>query len=325
MRKPGRSVFLLFAGIVACAGLPVSDSLAQSYPVKPVRILVGFAPGGAVDIVARMVGQKLSENLGQPVIIENRPGASTAIATDRVARSPADGYTLLLIAISTAIQSALRTNLPYDLKRDLGPVSLVSIGPFVLAVHPSLPARSVKELIALARSQPGKLDVGTPGVGSAPHLAGELFKSSAKVNVVHVPFKGSGDSVVAAASGLVPVFFGSLASALTMLDAGRLRPLAVTTATRASLLPSIPTLDESGLPGYDYSAWYGVSAPAGVPKDIVARLNTVLGKVVPEIKEQLNKQGLEPRTTTPEQFGALIDREIDRSVELIQLIGLKPQ
>ncbi|OGA37470.1 MAG: hypothetical protein A3G24_08865 [Betaproteobacteria bacterium RIFCSPLOWO2_12_FULL_62_13] len=325
MRKPGRSVFLLFAGIVACAGLPVSDSLAQSYPVKPVRILVGFAPGGAVDIVARMVGQKLSENLGQPVIIENRPGASTAIATDRVARSPADGYTLLLIAISTAIQSALRTNLPYDLKRDLGPVSLVSIGPFVLAVHPSLPARNVKELIALARSQPGKLDVGTPGVGSAPHLAGELFKSSAKVNVVHVPFKGSGDSVVAAASGLVPVFIGSLASALTMLDAGRLRPVAVTTATRASLLPSIPTLDESGLPGYDYSAWYGVSAPAGVPKDIVARLNTVLGKVVPEIKEQLNKQGLEPRTTTPEQFGALIDREIDRSVELIQLIGLKPQ
>ena len=325
MRKPGRSVFLLFAGIVACAGLPVSDSLAQSYPVKPVRILVGFAPGGAVDIVARMVGQKLSENLGQPVVIENRPGASTAIATDRVAKSPADGYTLLLIAISTAIQSALRTNLPYDLKRDLGPVSLVSIGPFVLAVHPSLPARNVKELIALARSQPGKLDVGTPGVGSAPHLAGELFKSSAKVNVVHVPFKGSGDSVVAAASGLVPVFIGSLASALTMLDAGRLRPVAVTTATRASLLPSIPTLDESGLPGYDYSAWYGVSAPAGVPKDIVARLNTVLGKVVPEIKEQLNKQGLEPRTTTPEQFGALIDREIDRSVELIQLIGLKPQ
>ncbi len=325
MRKPGRSVFLLFAAIVACANLSVSDALAQSYPVKPVRILVGFAPGGAVDIIARMVGQKLSENLGQPVLIENRPGASTAIATDRVAKSPADGYTLLLIAISTAIQSALRTNLPYDLKRDLAAVSLVSIGPFVLAVHPSLPARNVKELIALARSQPGKLSVGSPGIGSAPHLAGELFKSSTKVNVVHVPYKGSGDSVVAAASGLVPVVFASLASALTLLDAGKLRPLAVTTAKRASLLPSTPTLDESGLRGYDYSAWYGVSAPSGVPKDIIARLNTVLGKVVPEIKEPLNKQGLEPRTSTPEQFAALIDREIERSVELIQLIGLKAE
>ena len=325
MRKPGWSVFLLFAGIVACASLPVFDSSAQSYPVKPVRILVGFAPGGAVDIIARLVGQKLSENLGQPVVIENRPGASTAIATDRVAKSPADGYTLLLIAISTALQSALRTNLPYDLKRDLAPVSLVSIGPFVLVVHPSLPARNVKGLIALARSQPGKLSVGSPGVGSAPHLAGELFKSRTNVNVVHVPYKGSGDSVVAAASGLVPVCFASLASALILLDAGRLRPLAVTTAKRASLLPSTPTLDESGLPGYDYSAWYGVSAPAGVPKDIIARLAALLGQVVPEIKESLNKQALEPRTSTPEQFAALIDREIEQTVKLIQLTGLKAE
>jgi tripartite-type tricarboxylate transporter receptor subunit TctC len=325
MRKSGRSVFLLFAGIVACANLSVSDSLAQSYPVKPVRILVGFVPGGAVDIIARLIGQKLSETLGQPVVIENRPGASTAIATDRAAKSPADGYTLLLIAISTAIQSALRTNLPYDLKRDLAPVSLVSIGPFVLVVHPSLPARNVKELIALARSHPGKLSVGSPGVGSAPHLAGELFKSRAKINVVHVPYKGSADSVVGAASGLVPVCFASLASALPLLDAGRLRPLAVTTAKRASLLPSTPTLDESGLPGYDYSAWYGVSAPAGVPKDIIARLAAVLGKVVPEIRESLNKQGLEPRTSTPDEFAAMIHREIAQTTKLIELTGLKAE
>ena len=325
MRKPGRSTYWLCAGIVACANFSVFDSPAQSYPVKPIHILVGFVPGGAVDIIARLVGQKLSENLGQPVVIENRPGASTAIATDRAAKSPADGYTLLLIAISTAIQSAVRTHLPYDLKRDLAPVSLVSIGPFVLVVHPSLPARNVKELIALARSHPGKLSVGSPGVGSAPHLAGELFKSRAKINVVHVPYKGSADSVVGAASGLVPVCFASLASALTLLDAGRLRPLAVTTAKRASLLPSTPTLDESGLPGYDYSAWYGVSAPAGAPKDIIMRLNVVLAKIVqmPDVKEALDKQGLEPQSSTPEQFAAVISHEIEQTVKLVQLSGLK--
>jgi len=325
MWKAQRILLRLFVGIIACSNFLILDSSAQSYPVKPVHILVGFAPGGAVDIVARMVGQKLSENVGQPVVVENRPGASTAIATDRAAKSPADGYTLLLIAISTAIQSALRTNLPYDLKRDLAPVSLVSIGPFVVAVHPSLPARNVKGLITLARSQPGKLNVGSPGIGSAPHLAEELFKSRTNVNIVHVPFKGSGDSVVAAASGLVPVVFASLASALNLLDAKRLRPLAVTSAKRASLLPSTPTLDESGLPGYDYSAWYGVSAPSGVPKDVIARLNTVLGKVVPEIRELLNKQGLEPQTSTPGEFAALIDREIERSVKLIRSIGLKAE
>lgn len=325
MRRPGRHIFVLFAGIIACINLSASVSLAQDYPVKPVHILVGFLPGGGVDIVARLVGQKLSESLGQPVVVENRPGASTAIATDRAAKSSPDGYTLLLIPISTAIQSALRTNLPYDLKRDLEPVSLLALGPFVLIVHPSLPAPNVKGLIALARSRPGELSYGSPGVGSAPHLAAELFKSETRLNIVHVPYKGSGASVVAAASGLVPVCFSSLASALTLLKAKKLRALAVTTPTRVSLLPSTPTLDESGLRGYDYSAWYGMSAPSGVPKDIIARLNMELGKIVPALKESLNRQGLEPRASTPQQFSGLIDREIKRSVELIRVIGLKPQ
>ncbi|OGA51430.1 MAG: hypothetical protein A3F74_25620 [Betaproteobacteria bacterium RIFCSPLOWO2_12_FULL_62_58] len=311
--------------MIACGNFSIFDSIAQSYPAKAVRILVGYVPGGAVDFTARLVGQKLSENLGQPVVVENRPGATTAIATERVARSPADGYTLLLIPISTAIQSALRANLPYDLKRDLAPVSLVSIGPFVLVVHPSLPVRNVKELIALARSQPGKLDVGSPGVGSANHLAGELFNMRTKIKVVHVPYKGSGEAVIAAASGLVPVSFPSLAGALPLLGSSRLRALAVTSAKRVSLLPSVPTLDEAGLPGYDYSAWYGVSAPAGVPKDIIARLNAVLSKVVPELKESLNKHGFEPQTSAPEQFAALIQREIERSAKLIQLTGLKAE
>lgn len=325
MRKPGLCIFRFCVGVIACASLPVIDSWAQSYPVKPIRILVGFVPGGAVDFTARLVGQKLSESLGQPVVIENRPGSATAIATERAAMSPPDGYTLLLIPISTAVQSALRTNLPYDLKRDLAPVSLVSVGPFVLAVHPSLPARTVKEFIALARAQPGKLDYGSPGVGGANHLATELFKLATKVNIVHVPYKGSAEATVAAATGEAPVTFSSIAGALPLLTTGRLRPLAVTSAKRVSSLPSVPTLDESGLPGFDYSAWYGLSVPAAVPKDIIMRLNAEIGRIVQlkDVREALNKQGFEPQSGTPEQFGALISREIEQTVKLIKLTGLK--
>jgi tripartite-type tricarboxylate transporter receptor subunit TctC len=290
-------------------------------------MVVGYVPGGAVDFTARLLAQKLSESLGQQVVVENRAGAATAIATERVATSPPDGYTLLLIPTSTAVQSALRNNLPYDLKRDLAPVSLVSIGPFVLVVHPSLPARNVKEFIALARSQPGKLDYGSPGVGSANHLVGELFDLQAKVKLVHVPYKGSGEAVIAAASGQTPVSFPSVSGALPLLATGKLRPLAVTSAKRVSSLPSVTTLDESGLPGFDYFAWYGVSAPAGAPKDIIMRLNAVLGRIVQmsDVKEALNKQGLEPQSSTPEQFAAVISREIEQTVKLIQLTGLKAE
>jgi tripartite-type tricarboxylate transporter receptor subunit TctC len=290
-------------------------------------MVVGYVPGGAVDFTARLLAQKLSESLGQQVVVENRAGAATAIATERVASSPPDGYTLLLIPTSTAVQSALRNNLPYDLKRDLAPVSLVCIGPFVLVVHPSVPARNVKEFIALARSQPGKLDYGSPGVGSANHLVGELFDLQTKVKLVHVPYKGSGEAVIAAASGQTPVSFPSVSGALPLLASGKLRPLAVTSAKRVSSLPSVTTLDESGLPGFDYFAWYGVSAPAGAPKDIIMRLNAVLGKIVhmTDVKEALNKQGLEPQSSTPEQFAAVISREIEQTVKLIQLTGLKAE
>src|SRR3990172_9596389 len=208
MRKLGRSLFRLFAGIVACASLSVFDSLAQSYPVKPIRILVGFVAGSGSDILARMVAQKLPEHLGQPVVAENRPGASGAIATERAATSPADGYTLLLMTASSTILPALRAKLPYDLERDLAPVSLLAIVPFVLVVHPSVPARNVKELIALARSQPGKLSYASSGVGATVHLASELFNSMAKVNIVHVPYKGGGEAVVALAVGQIDMYFG---------------------------------------------------------------------------------------------------------------------
>ena len=314
---------LLAAALLSGAGL----AAAQAYPVKPIRIVVGFVPGGAVDFTARLVGQKLSEALGQPVVIENRAGASTAIATERVATAPADGYTLLLIPTSTAVQTALRSNLPYDLKRDLAPVSLVSIGPFVLVVHPSLPAKTPKELIALAQRQPGALNYGSPGVGSANHLAGELFLLQTRVKIAHIPYKGSGEAVIAAASGQAPVGFPSLAGAMPLIESGRLRPLAVTGLRRATSLPRVPTLDETLLKGFDYVAWYGVAVPAATPKDIVARLNGAIGRLVqlPDVRESLNRQGFEAQASTPDEFAAVIHREIEQTVRLIQMTGLKAE
>jgi tripartite-type tricarboxylate transporter receptor subunit TctC len=318
------NAFIACIAFIAFATGPV---LAQPYPSKPIRIVVGFVPGGAVDFTARLVGQKLSEALGQPAVIENRAGASTAIATERVATAPGDGYTLLLIPTSTAVQTALRTNLPYDLKRDLAPVSLVSIGPFVLVVHPSVPAKTPQELIALAQRQPGALNYGSPGMGSANHLAGELFLLQTKVKITHIPYKGSGEAVIAAASGQAPVGFPSLAGAIPMLDNGRLRALAVTSLRRATSLPNVPTLDETLLKGFDYVAWYGVAVPSSTPKDIVAKLNAALGKIVqlPDVKEAFNRQGFEAQAGTPEEFAAVINREIEQTVKLIQITGLKAE
>lgn len=325
MRRPGRITFCLFATVVAWLGVSPADSSAQGYPARPIHIIVGFAAGGATDVIARQLAQKLSESMGQPVVVDNHPGASTAIATERLAKSRPDGHTLLLMPISTAVQSALRKNLPYDLERDVAAVSQVASGPFLLVVHPAVPARNVKELIVHAQSQPGKLSYGSPGVGSAHHLVGELFNYRAGVKTVHVPFKGAADADLATASGQLQLSFTSPAGALPFLERGRIRALAVTSAARLSLLPSLPTLEESGLPGFDYSAWYGLSAPAGVPKVVIMQLNTAVSKIVHtlEMKEILNKQGFEPRTGTPEEFAALVRREIEQTVKLIELTGMK--
>ncbi len=323
-----RKMFWLFAGIVACISLSVLDSLAQNYPVKPIRLVVGFSPGGISDVLARLVAQKLSESLGQQVIVENRPGASGMIANERVARSPADGYTLLIIGGSSAILPALRAKMPYDLERDLAPVSLMAISPFVLTVHPSVPARNVKELIALAKSPQHKLSYATVGMGSPPHLMTELLKSMAKVDILPVPYKGGGDAVVALASGQIDMYISSVPSLLPLLEAGKIRLLAVTSAKRLSTLPSLPTLDESGLPGYDYANWTGVVAPAGMSKDIIARLNAEIGKVInnAEMKKSLiNKLGMEPQTNTPEQFAAFMRDMLEKNAKLIKLIGLKAE
>jgi tripartite-type tricarboxylate transporter receptor subunit TctC len=272
-----------------------------------------------------MVAQKLSEHLGQPAVVENRTGAAGQIATERVATSPADGYTLMMMTSSETIRPALRANLPYNLKRDLAPVSLVAIAPYVHLVHPSVPARTVKQLVALARTQDGKLTYGSTGVGSTSHLAGELFNFMAKARTIQVPYKGSPESATAIAAGQIDMSFSIITSVLPMLDAGRIRPIAVTSAKRASLLPQLPTIDESGLPGYDCSAWFGVVAPAGVPKNIIARLSEVINKTAPEMKEALIKQGIEVQTNTPEQFGAFIDRELAQNLKLIKASGAKAE
>jgi tripartite-type tricarboxylate transporter receptor subunit TctC len=324
VRKVSRSGFWVYAVVTVVGQLLVSEAPAQGYPNKPVRMMVGFAAGGGTDVTARLVAQKLTQHLGQSVVVENRPGASGAIAAESVARSSADGYLLLMVASTTFINSVLRAQ---DLERDLTPVSLVTIAPLVLVVHPSVPAHDVKELIALARTRPGKLNYGSDGVGGTTHLAGELFNLMAKVSLVHVPYKGAGESVVATASGQVDINFPSAPAALPLLGAGKFRALAVTSARRSSLLPSIPTLDESGLAGYDVPTWYGVLAPAAVPKDIIAQLTAAIGKVVntPEMKEAINKQGMEPQTSSPEQFAAFMRRQSGQIAKLVELAGMKAE
>ncbi|MDO8596779.1 MAG: tripartite tricarboxylate transporter substrate binding protein [Sulfuricaulis sp.] len=327
MRKTGWKTIQILAGIVGFVNLPVIDSFAQNYPTKPIRLVVGFPPGGGPDVTGRVIAQKLTDILGQTIVVENRPGAAGFIALERVAISSADGYTLLMMSSNDTALPALRTKLPFDLERDFAPVSLVTTGAMVLVVSSAMPARNVKELIALARAQPGKLKFGSGGAGGTVHLTAELFNSMAKVNIVHVPYKGSADIVVAIAAGQIDMSFPSITVAQPLLDAGKLKALALTSAKRMSSVPSIPTLDESGLPGYDRYAWYGVAAPAGVPKTIIVRLNAEIGKVVntPEMKKSFEKQGLEVQTNTPEQYAAFIRSEIAQNAKLVQLAGVKPE
>ncbi|MBI4190394.1 MAG: tripartite tricarboxylate transporter substrate binding protein [Betaproteobacteria bacterium] len=299
-------------------------SIRAVYPVKPIRILAGYSAGTGTDLLARLVAQKLSEHLGQPVVVENRVGAQGTIATELVAKSTADGYTLQLLSATVTILPAMR-KVRYDIQRDFAPVSLVAYGPFALVVHASVPARNVKELIALARSQPGKLHYGSAGVGSSSHLAGELFKLLAKVSIVQVPYKGATEQAVATAANEIEMSFPSIPAALPLMEAGKVRALGVTSAKRVSVMASIPTLDESGLRGYDRSVWYGVVAPAGVPKDIIARVRGVIDKAVntADVKESLNKQGLEPQTSAPEEFATRIRTDLAQNAQLIRSAGVK--
>ncbi|MGZ6123227.1 MAG: Bug family tripartite tricarboxylate transporter substrate binding protein [Vulcanimicrobiaceae bacterium] len=312
--------------IIASLGVWSADASAQNYPVKPIRMLFGSTAGsGAGDTSARLLAQKMGEILGQNVVVDNRPGAGGAIADEAATRAPADGYTLLYAAGASAILPALRPKLPYNIERDLAPVSLVVITSFALSLHPSVPVNDVKSLIALARSQPRKLTFGSPGVGSSAHFAGELFNMMSGVRMLHVPYKGPAEATTALVGGEIDVAFPSVTAALPLIGVGKLKTLAVSSAKRAPLLPSVPTIEEAGLPGYARAGWNGVLVPAATPKEIIAKLNTAIVKGIntPETKEAFTKIGIEAQTGTPEHFAAFIRSELAQNARVVKFAGIK--
>jgi tripartite-type tricarboxylate transporter receptor subunit TctC len=315
---------------LALAFLQPLSALAQGgppgYPVKPVRLVVGQSPGGATDVVARLVAPKFSEHLGQSVVVENRTGAAGSIGAAFVAKSPPDGYNLLVISSSYAINPSLYTDLPFDPVKDLAPVTLIAEAPFLLVVHPSLPVRSVKDLVALARARPGTLNFASGGNGSSGQLAGELFKYLAGVDMVHVPYKGAGPALVDVIAGQVHMTFASVLSSLSHAKSGRLRPLGVTGARRSVAIPELPTLAEAGVRGYRTTTWYGLLAPANTPAPVISRLSGDMQKVVEsqEVKGRLLADGAEPVGGVPKQFQDHLASEMARAREIIRRAGVKP-
>ena len=300
---------------------------AQQYPVRTIRLIVHSSPGGSSDILGRIVAQKLTESLGQQVVVENRAGASGIIGVDVVVKSPPDGYTILISQTSLAINPSMFLKMPYQALRDLAPVTQIVDGPNVLVVHPSIPARSVKQLIALAKARPDGLVIGSPGQGTSPHLSAELFNVMAGVKMVQVQYKGAGVAMLGLVSGEVGVMFPTTPTAMSNIKARRIFPLGVTTAKRVEALPDVPSIAEAGLPGYESTQWFGILAPAGTPRPIVDRLNQEIGRIMqaPAMKERLSGEGMEVVTGTPEQFGAHIKAETDKWARVIKSMGIKPE
>ena len=301
-------------------------ALGQAYPAKPIRLVVPFPAGGSLDVVARAIGQKLTEAWSQPVVIDNRPGAGGNIGADLVAKAAPDGYTILEGALSThAVNVSLYSRMPYDPVRDFAPITLVAVTPNVLVVNPSLPVNSVKELIAYAKANPGKLSFGSGSNGSAGHLAGELFKIEAGVDMTHVPYKGGAPAMQDLLAGQTQLMFDNLANSMQQVRAGKLKALAVTTAQRSTLVPELPTLSEAGLPGFDISTWWGFMAPAGTSKEIIAKWNAEVTRILetPEMKAFFAQQGAEARPTSPEAFGEMIRSEIAKYAKIVKASGAK--
>ncbi len=305
--------------LAVCCGSALAD-----YPEKPVRFVVPFAPGGATDLLARTIGDRLSAALGQPFVVENKPGAATQIAAQYVAKAPADGYTLLMATSTTlAINKSLYSKLPYDPEKDFAPISLVVQHPFVLVVDPKLPAQNIRDLIALAKSQPGKLSYASGGSGSFAHLSMALFQSMAGIDAVHVPYKGSAPALLDIMGGQVAMMFDNTAH--NHISSGKLRALAVTTRERLSVLPEVPTLHEAGVPGYDLAAWQGVVATAGTPQPIVQKLNAEIRRLLqlPDVRQRLTADGGQIITSTPAEFSAHISREVVRFAKIVKDSGAK--
>jgi tripartite-type tricarboxylate transporter receptor subunit TctC len=317
---------LLRLGAAAVA-IPVVSRVAQAqiYPTRPIRVIVGYAAGGASDIAARLVSQWLSERLGQSFVIENRPGAASNLATETVVNAPPDGYTLLLVSASNAINATLYDKLNYNFRRDIMPVASITRGPLIMEVNPSFPAETVSEFITYAKTNPGKINMASAGVGSPQHLSGELFKVMTGVKMLHVPYRGAPPALTDLLGGQVQVYFGSMAGSIQYIKAGQLRPLAVTTATRSEALPDIPTVSEF-VPGYEASSWYGIGAPKGTSAAIVEKLNTEINAALadPSIKVRMADLGEIAFPGSPADFGRLIADETEKWARVVKFSGARP-
>jgi tripartite-type tricarboxylate transporter receptor subunit TctC len=325
MKRTTRHVTSMLAVFLA---IPAGTAFAQStYPTKPIRMLVGFAPGGGTDLTARVIARKLDEAFGQRVIVDNRPGASGIIATELTARANPDGYTVLMSAAGLTINPAFNSKLPFDTLRDFGAIAMAARAPNVLVVAPGSSARTVKDIIALAKAKPGQLAYGSGGVGAPSHVSGALFASMAGLQLTHVPYKGTGPAMIDLLSGQLPIAFPDMTAALTHIKSGRIPAIAVTTRDRSALLPAVPTVAESGLPGFECSSWFGLVGPAGIPKPVVAKLNETINRVLkmPEVRDTLTTQGLAAVGGSAEEFAATISTELVKWKKLVVSTGLKTE
>ncbi len=324
-----RKVSLLLCVVLwpQVAGAAAAESMPGSYPARPIRVVVPSSPGGASDLFARLVMLPLSERLGQPVVIDNRPGAGSMIGTDLVAKATPDGYTLLVISSSFVINPSMYKKIPFDSVRDFAPVALLSSYPHLVVVHPSLPANSVKELIALARAKPGTVNFASAGTGTPTQLGAELFKSMAGIDIVHVPYKGGGPALIALFGGEAQLYIGPIVTLLPHVKAGKLKALAVTGAKRSSALPGLPSVAEAGLPGFEQNAWNGLQAPVRTPPTIIKKLNGEVEAVLkmPAIRDRFARDGVEPGRISPEELGAMLKSEIAKWARVIKQAGIKPE
>jgi len=320
-----RRRFLYLAG--GAAALPALSRIAsaQAYPTRPVRLIIGYPPGGSVDITARLLGQWLSERLGQPVVVESRPGAGTNIATETVVNAPPDGYTLLLVAPANAINATLYEKLNHNFMRDIAPVAGLIRFPNVIVVNPSVPAKTVPEFIAYAKANPGKLNMASSGAGSTIHVSGELFKMMTGINMVHVPYRGGAPALTDLISGQVQVMFDNVPTSIEFIRAGKLRPLAVTTAARSNVLPDLPTVADF-VPGYEASAWYGVGVPKGTPEAIIGKLNKETNAILadPKARARFDELGASLIAGSPAEFGQLVADETEKWAKVVKFSGARP-
>lgn len=321
---PPRASARLAGAAALAAAIAITPATAQNYPSGPLRIVVPFAAGGGTDILSRLIAQKLGEAWGQPAVVENRPGASGTVGTAFVSKAAPDGHTMLVVPAGYAGNPSLYRNLPYQ-PRDLAPVSRLASGPLTLVVHPSLPAKSVKELIVFARKHPGEINFGSSGAGTLPHLSAELFNSMSGIKMVHVPYKGAGAAVTDVLAGRVPVYFMNILQSVSLIKAGRLRALGVTTPERSPIAPEIPSIAEAGLKGFDMTNWYGLLVPSATPRTAVSKLNAEVVRILqlPELKSRLAQDGMTVVASTSEQFTEFLVRETAKFARVIETAGIK--